>query len=172
MRGLIEIFTGNGRGKSSAALGIVIRALGHDLRVHIVYFMKGDFRYGEQKVLSQIPKVTFATFGQEGFVDPANIQPEEREQARQAMGEARSAIFSNQFDLIVLDEVNVALAWKLVDLDEMIEIIKDKPDNVELILTGRYADGRITRLADLVTEMIEVKHPYQQGIVSRRGFYY
>jgi cob(I)alamin adenosyltransferase len=172
MAGIIEVFTGNGRGKSSAALGIVLRALGHGLRVHIIYFMKGDFPYGEQKVLSRIPNVTFATFGQEGFVDPANVKPGEKEQARQALEEARRAIYSHEYDLIVLDEVNVALAWKLIDLDEMIGIIKDKPDRLELILTGRYADGKITRLADLVTEMVEVKHPYQKGIFSRPGFDY
>ncbi|MFC1925112.1 cob(I)yrinic acid a,c-diamide adenosyltransferase [Chloroflexota bacterium] len=172
MTGLVEIFTGNGRGKSSAALGVVLRALGHGLRVHIIYFMKGDYPYGEQKILSQLPNITFVAFGQESFVDPANIKPEEREQARLGLEEARRSVLSNEYDLVVLDEVNVAVAWKLIDQEHLIELIKEKPLSVELILTGRYANGKLTQLADLVTEMVEVKHPYQKGITSRPGFDY
>lgn len=169
MAGLLEIFTGNGKGKTSAALGIVLRALGHGLRVHIVYFMKGDYPYGEQKVLSQLPNVSFATFGQLDFVDPANVRPEEREQAGQALKEAQRAMLSGEYDLLVLDEVNVAVAWKLVGLEEVIELIKQKPEGLELIFTGRYADEKLIESADLVTEMIEVKHPYRKGIISRKG---
>lgn len=165
----MEIFTGNGKGKTSAALGIVLRALGHGLRVHIVYFMKGDYPYGEQKVLSQLPNVSFATFGQLDFVDPANVRPEEREQAGQALKEAQRAMLSGEYDLLVLDEVNVAVAWKLVGLEEVIELIKQKPEGLELIFTGRYADEKLIESADLVTEMIEVKHPYRKGIISRKG---
>jgi len=169
MTGLLEIFTGNGKGKTSAALGIVLRALGHGLRVHIIYFMKGDYPYGEQKILSQLPNVSFTTFGQLDFVDPANLKPEEREQARQALEEAQRSLLSDKYDLLILDEVNVAIAWKLVDLEEVIELIKQKPDKLELILTGRYADEKLIELADLVTEMIEIKHPYRKGIMSRKG---
>ncbi|MFC1924948.1 cob(I)yrinic acid a,c-diamide adenosyltransferase [Chloroflexota bacterium] len=169
MTGLLEIFTGDGKGKTSAALGVVLRALGHGLRVHVIYFMKGDYPYGEQKILSQLPNVSFATFGQLDFVDPANVKPEEREQARQALEEAQRSLLSDEYDLLVLDEVNVAIAWKLVDLEKVIELIKQKPDKLELILTGRYADEKLIELADLVTEMIEVKHPYRKGIMSRKG---
>lgn len=172
MDGIIEVFSGNGRGKSSAALGIAIRALGHGLRVHIIYFMKGDYPYGEQNILSQLPNVTYATYGQQDFVDPANVKPEEKEQAGQALNEARRAMLSNEYDLVILDEVNVAVAWKLIDLDKLIQLMKDKPCKVELILTGRYANANITQLADLVTEMVEVKHPYQKGITSRMGYDY
>jgi len=169
MTGLLEIFTGNGKGKTSAALGVVLRALGHGLRVHVIYFMKGDYPYGEQKILSQLPNVSFATFGQLDFVDPANVKPEEREQANKALEAAQRSLLSNEYDLIVLDEVNVAIAWKLVDLEKVIELIKQKPDKLELILTGRYADEKLIELADLVTEMIEVKHPYRKGVLSRKG---
>ena len=172
MTGLVEIFTGNGKGKTSAALGVVLRALGHGLRVHIVYFMKGDYPYGEQNVLSKLPNISFVTFGHEDFVDPANVKPEEREQARQALKEAQTAVLSGEHDLIVLDEVNVAVAWKLVELEGVVELIKNKPENVELILTGRYANEKLIELADLVTEMTEVKHPYREGITSRRGIDY
>src|SRR4030042_2009621 len=172
MTGLVEIFTGNGKGKTSAALGVVLRALGHGWRVHIVYFMKGNYPYGEQKVFPQLPNISFAAFGQENFVDPAKVKPKEREQAKQALEEARRAVLGGEYDLVVLDEVNVAVAWRLVELEEVIELIEQKPEGVELILTGRYADEKLIELADLVTEMREVKHPYQTGITSRRGIDY
>jgi len=172
MTGLVEIFTGNGKGKTSAALGVVLRASGHGLRVHIIYFMKGNYPYGEQKVLPYLPNISFKTFGQEEFVDPNNVKPEEREQGRQALEEAQRALLSDKYDLVVLDEVNVAVAWKLVDLEEVIKVIEKKPADVELILTGRYASEKLIELADLVTEMTEVKHPYQKGIPSRMGIDY
>ena len=168
----MEIFTGDGKGKTSAALGIALRALGYDLRVFIVYFMKGDFPYGEQKVLSQLQNVTFAKFGQLSFVDPNNIKEEEKEEARKALDTARKAMLSNDYDVVILDEVNVAAAWGLVDLKEVIKMIQEKPEKVELILTGRYADDKLIELADLVTNMTKVKHPYDKGILSREGVDY
>lgn len=168
----MEIFTGDGKGKTSAALGVALRALGHGRRVHIVYFMKGNFPYGEQKILSELPNVTFARFGFESFVDPANVKPEEKEEARKALEAARKAMLSLEYDMVVLDEVNVAVAWNLVDIDEVIKLISDKPEKVELILTGRYADPRLIKLADLVTDMVKVKHPYDKGILSREGIDY
>ncbi len=171
-KGLVEIFTGDGKGKTSAALGIALRALGHGLRVHIVYFMKGEFPYGEQKTLSQLSNVTFARFGFETFVDPSNVKPEEKEEARKALEAAREAMLSLEYDIVVLDEVNVAAAWNLIDIDEVIKLMGDKPEKVELILTGRYAHSRLIELADLVTEMVKVKHPFDKGILSRQGIDY
>ena len=171
-KGLVEIFTGDGKGKTSAALGIALRASGHGLRVHIIYFMKGDFPYGEQNVLSRLPNVSFAKFGFETFVDPANVKQEEKEQAQKALQAAREAMLSMEYDIIVLDEVNVAVSWNLVDLDQVIKLVGDKPEKVELILTGRYADSRLIELADLVTDMVKVKHPYDKGILSRKGIDY
>jgi len=170
--GLVEIFTGDGKGKTSAALGVVLRALGHGLHIHIVYFMKGEFPYGDQKMLSELPNVTFARFGFESFVDPANVKPEEKEQARKALEAAREAMLSLKYDIVVLDEVNVAAAWNLIDVDEVVKLIGDKPASVELILTGRHADPRMIEVADLVTDMVKVKHPYDKGILSRRGIDY
>ena len=169
---MVEIFTGNGKGKTSAALGTVLRALGHGLQVHIVYFMKGRYPYGEQKVLSQLPNVSFSRFGQDYFVDPANIKGKERGQAKKALEEAYKAMTSGKYDLIVLDEVNLAAAWGLISVDDVIELIQKRPQNVELILTGRYADPRLIELADLVTEMVEIKHPYRKGVLSRKGIDY
>jgi cob(I)alamin adenosyltransferase len=170
-RGLVQVFTGDGKGKTSAALGAVLRALGHGLRVYIAFFMKGGFPSGEWNILSKLPNVRMATFGSE-FINPADVKPEEREQARQALAAAREAMLSGNYDLVVLDEVNLAVAWKLVELDEVIKLIGDKLPNVELILTGRRADTGLIQLADLVTEMLDIKHPYAGGVAARKGIEY
>ncbi len=172
MAGLVQVFTGDGKGKTSAALGIAVRAAGHDLRVHITFFMKGDYPYGEQKTLVLLPNISVARFGSLEFVDPANVKPEEKEQARLALEDAERAVRSGNFDLVILDEVNVATAWKLIDVKDVIRLIEKRPENVELILTGRYADKDVIALADLVTEMKEIKHPYWKGIPSRKGIDY
>ncbi len=170
--GLVQILTGDGKGKTSAALGVVLRALGHGLRVCIVTFMKGDYPYGEWAVLSKLPNVKVARFGFRTFTDPDNVKPEEIEQAEKALAVAREAILSGNYDLVVLDEVNIAAAWKLVELDEVVRLINDKPRNVELILTGRYADTKLVQLADLVTECLKIKHPYDKGVMVRKGIDY
>jgi len=171
-RGRVQIFTGDGKGKTTAAIGAVIRALGHGLRVYIVYFMKGDYHYGERSILSQLPNVTMASFGSRDFIDPANIKPEEKEQAKRALAAAREAMLSGSYDLVVLDEVNLAAAWNLVELDEVLRLIDEKPEGVELILTGRRADSELVKAADLVTEMLKIKHPYDEGVAGREGIEY
>jgi len=170
--GRVEIFTGEGKGKTTAALGVALRASGHGLKVFIVYFMKGGFPYGEQKVLSLLPGISFAKFGLESFVDPDNITEAEKEQARRALQKAKEVISSKEYDIVILDEINLAAAWKLVDIDEVIKVVKGKPKEVELILTGRHADARLVELADLVTEMTKVKHPYDKEILARKGIDY
>ena len=170
--GLVEIFTGNGKGKTSAALGVVLRALGHEMRVHIIYFMKGDYPYGERSILTLLPGVTFQSFGFTEFCDPANVTEQEKEQARQGLEAARQAVMGGEYDLVVLDEMNIAVAWKLLDIDDVIRLIDEKPEGVNLILTGRHADQRLIERADLVTDMTEVKHPFHQGIKARRGIDY
>jgi len=134
--------------------------------------MKGNYSYGERHILSKLPNVKMDSFGQKGFVDPANIKPEAKEQARLALSAAREALHSDNYDLVVMDEVNVAAAWNLVEIDDVIKMVKDKPQNVELILTGRWADARLIELADLVTEMVKIKHPYDKGIKARKGIDY
>jgi cob(I)alamin adenosyltransferase len=169
---LVQVFTGDGKGKTTAALGTVMRALGQGRRVYIVFFMKGDYPYGERRILAQLPNVDLASFGSLDFVDPANVRPQDREQARQALAAAREAILSDNYDLAVLDEVNVAVAFGLIPLDEVIRLIRDKPPKVELILTGRKAAPELVRLADLVTECLKIKHPYDKGMGSRKGIEY
>ena len=167
--GLVEVFTGNGKGKTTAALGIAIRALGHALKVHIVFFMKGEFPYGEQKVLAQLQGLSYERFGSLDFVDPCHIKEEEKLQARQALEAARKALAIGLFDVVILDEVLVASAWGLVEVDDVVSLVRGKPEMVDLVLTGRYADPRLVELADMVTEMKEIKHPYKKGQLSRQG---
>ena len=168
-RGLIQIYTGNGKGKTTAALGLAIRALGHGAKVHIVFFMKGPFPYGEREILSKLPNLSFEVFGHEHLIDPNNVKEEEKEQAHEALKASVAAIQSGKYDLVILDEINVASAWKLIDVDDVIELIRAKPPKVEVVLTGRYADKRIIDAADLVTNMDEVKHPYRKGTEARKG---
>ncbi len=171
--GLVSVFTGDGKGKTSAAIGTVVRAAGHGLRVFIVFFMKGgDYIRGEENILSKLPGITMAGFGQRGWVPKGEVKPEHKEQAGLALDSARHAIHSGNYDLVVLDEVNVAVASKLIESDEVLKLIDDKPRNVELILTGRHADPELIKRADLVTEMLMVKHPYTRGIKARKGIDY
>ena len=171
-KGLVQVFTGDGKGKTTAALGTVIRALGHGLRIYIVFFMKGKYPYGEFSTLADLPNVDVASFGLRCFTDPAYVNLEEVKEAELALSAADEAMKSGKYDLVVLDEVNVAVACKLVEVDKVVRLVEDKPRNVELILTGRNADTRIIELADLVTEMVKIKHPYDKGVLARKGIEY
>lgn len=171
-KGLVQIFTGDGRGKTTAAIGTIIRALGHGLKVYIAFFMKGDYAYGERQILSKLPGVTMEGFGSSHFIDPASIKPEEREAARQALEAARQAMLSGEYDVVVLDEVNIAVDFKLLEVGVVLDFVEAKPEAVELILTGRRADKELVRVADLVTECLKIKHPYDGGIEAREGFEY
>ena len=171
-KGLVHVLTGNGKGKTTSAMGAILRAVGHGLKAYIVFFMKGDYPYGEYSTLSKLPNVDMASFGFRCLTDPANIKPEEIEQARLALSAAREAVLGGNYDLVVLDEVNVALSLKLIELDDVLKLISDKPTHVELILTGRYADSELIEVADVVTEMVKIKHPYDEGILARKGIEY
>ena len=171
-KGLVQVFTGNGKGKTTAALGTVLRAAGHGLRIFVVFFMKGDYSYGEFSTLSCLPNVDVASFGLRRFMKPGEVNPEEAEQARLALAAAREAALGGEYDLVVLDEVNVAVGFNLISVDDVIKLIQDRPPGVELILTGRYADKQLIEMADLVTEMVKVKHPFDKGVKARRGIEY
>ncbi len=171
-RGLVYVFTGEGKGKTSTALGIALRALGHGLKVYIAYFIKGDHPYGERASLPQLLNVKLESFGTTGFIDPENIKPEEKEEAQRGFESARQAVLGGNYDVVILDEVNLAVAWKLIELDKVLKLIEAKPPQVDLILTGRGADSRLIDSADLVTEMVKIKHPYDKGVKARRGIDY
>lgn len=172
-QGLVLIFTGSGKGKTTAAIGSVVRAAGHGLRVFVIYFMKGeDFIHGENIILAQLPNVKIANFGQSGWINKKNRNARHKEQAALALTTAKNAIISGDYDIIVLDEITVAIEYRLIELEDFIEFVKEKPKEVALILTGRFANPRLIQMADLVTEMQMVKHPYTQGIEAQRGIEY
>ncbi len=170
--GLVEVFTGEGRGKTSAALGTAVRALGNGLRVRIVAFMKAGRSSGEWNIFEGLPSITVSRYGSDRMVDPENPRPADKEGAAAALAAGREALLSGDYDLVILDEINVAASWRLIDIKDVIALVEDKPERVELILTGRYADKEIVRRADQVTEMLNIKHPYDQGTPARKGIDY
>jgi cob(I)alamin adenosyltransferase len=172
-RGLVQVFTGDGKGKTTAALGTILRAAGHGLNIFIIFFIKGQYAYGEFSTLAKLSNVKFASFGRRQFIyKNREINPEEKKQAEAALTAAREAINSGHYDLVVLDEINVALDFHLIEMDDVISLIKNRPPHVELILTGRHADATLIEMADLVTEMVKVKHPFDKGVKARQGIEY
>ncbi len=171
-RGMVQIYTGDGKGKTTAALGLTVRAAGYGLRVHIVQFLKGWPHYGELEGVKFLPNVTLRQFGREGFVNPKRPQPADFERAGAALQDARAAMLSGVTDIVILDEVNNALELGLVSVEAVVALLEERPAHVELVLTGRGAPEEICRRADLVTEMRAVKHPYDGGIAARKGIEY
>ena len=167
--GLIQVFTGNGKGKSTAAMGTAVRAAGHGLKAHIIFFMKGDYPYGEYRSLPSVEGINIESFGFRTLTNPAKIKPEEIEQAEAALTAAGKAVASGDYDIVVLDEANVAVSLRLISLDGLLTVIENKASHTELIITGRYAEPRLLEKADLVTEMVKVKHPFDTGVKARRG---
>jgi len=168
--GLIQVYTGNGKGKTSAALGLALRAVGHRFKVLIIQFLKGGISYGELKSARKLsPYLTIVPMGRECFVDKKNPHPIDRRWAKKGWKLAQEAVQGQKYQIVILDEINVAVEYGLVPLEELLALMKDKPENVELILTGRWAKAEVLRRADLVTEMKEVKHYYRKGMESRIG---
>ena len=163
-KGLVQVFTGAGKGKTTAALGTVLRAAGQDLKVYVIFFIKGSYSDGEFSTLPRLPNVEIASYGLRKWIrDTHNVNPEEKTEAKAALAAARKAVTSGLYDLVVLDEINIAVYFKLIDADEVIQLIKDKSPDTELILTGRNADKRIIEMADLVTEMQNISIPMIKG---------
>ncbi|UCC27931.1 MAG: cob(I)yrinic acid a,c-diamide adenosyltransferase [Candidatus Bathyarchaeota archaeon] len=170
--GLVQVYTGDGKGKTSAAFGAALRAIGRGLKVYIIQFIKGGFDYGELHVVKKLPNFKLAAFGRGKFVTEVSPHEEDVKLAEEALKLAKEVIGSGQYDIVVLDEINVALNLKLVTVDEALQLIKNRPKHVELILTGRYAPMQIVEVADLVTEMKEIKHPFTEGVTPRKGIEY
>ena len=170
--GLVQVYTGDGKGKTSAAFGAALRAIGRDMKVYIIQFIKGGFDYGELYIVEKLPNLRLAAFGRGRFVTEVSPHEEDVKLAREAFELAEKVVQSGEYDMVILDEINVALNLKLVNIDEALQLIKNKPKHVELILTGRYAHSKIIEAADLVTEMREIKHPFTQGVKPRKGIEY
>jgi cob(I)alamin adenosyltransferase len=170
-KGYIHIYTGNGKGKTTSSIGLGIRACGAGKKVHMVQFMKGR-RYSEINTIEKIENFTISQHGRDEFVSKENPKKIDIDMAREGFNFANEIILKNKYDMVILDEINVAVDFKLIKLNDLLKLIEDKPDNMELILTGRYADKELIKIADLVTEMIEIKHPYNDGILARKGIDY
>lgn len=167
--GTVQVYTGDGKGKTTAAIGQAIRAIGHGFKVIMIQFMKGKINYGELEASNRIPGFTIEQWGRPDFVCKDNPDQEDIELAQKGLARAKEVVMSGEYDIVILDEINITMDFGLIPLNEIIELIKNKPKHVELILTGRYVSKEIIEIADLVTEMKEVKHHYQKGIQARKG---
>jgi cob(I)alamin adenosyltransferase len=167
--GLLQVYTGNGKGKTTASLGLSLRALGNGLSVAIVQFMKSDQETGEYRMSKELKNFVLMPCGLSPLVNPKNPTDADRSAAREALDIAKSMLYSGKYDLFIMDEINVAMAWGLIDIKEVIGMLKDRPMNTEVVLTGRYVPDEIVAIADLVTEMRMIKHPYDKGIGPRKG---
>jgi cob(I)alamin adenosyltransferase len=173
--GLLIVYTGPGKGKTTAALGMTIRAIGYDWKVSIVQFIKGSWKYGEMDGIKRLaPDVELNIMGKGfvGIVDDDKPIEEHKKAAREALDLAIEKMLSGKYNLVILDELNVAVKLGLVSLDELKELIAKKPKELSLVITGRDAHEWLIEQADLVTEMKEIKHPYQKGILAQKGIDY
>jgi cob(I)alamin adenosyltransferase len=171
-KGLVIVITGNGKGKTTSAFGQALRAIGQGYKVLIVQFMKGR-KYGEFIAAEKyLPHLTIRMSGLDSFVMRDNPAAVDIELAVQGFEFAKKAIASGKYNMVILDEINVAVDFKLIGLKQVVEMIKNKPPALDLILTGRYAAKEIIRLADTVSEVKEIKHHYAAGIKDRAGIEY
>ncbi len=186
-QGLIEIYTGNGKGKTTASIGLAIRAAGYGNRILLIHFMKSK-RYGESNILKDIENIEEIYLGKPYFVsknpeikkmfpdvvvfEPGNPPMEYVKMIEDGLRNAEERMVSGKYDMIILDEIITAVYFELVGMKKILEFLDRKPANVEIVMTGRYAPDELIERADLVTEMKEIKHPYQKGIEAREGIEY
>ena len=168
MKGYVQVYTGNGKGKTTAALGLAVRAVGAGMKVFIGQFVKG-MHYSELDVISSdLENITVRQYGRDCFIinEPTS---EDKEAAQDGFERIRQIVRAGKHELVILDELNIAIYYGLISIDEVLRLIKDKPSHVELVITGRYAPNELLKAADLVTEMKEVRHYYQKGVQARKG---
>jgi cob(I)alamin adenosyltransferase len=167
-KGLVQIYTGNGKGKTTAALGLSLRAAGRGLKVFIAQFVKGMF-YGELEALERFaPQITLRQYGGRCFIRHEPTEEDVR-LAREGWQQVQEVLQSGKFDLLILDEIGIAIHYRLISLEEVQELLRARPDGVELVLTGRKIPEALYEQADLVTEMREIKHYYNAGVQARQG---
>jgi len=174
-KGLVIVYTGDGKGKTTAALGLCIRAIGYDEKVCIVQFIKGSWKYGELDGIKKLaPNVELHQkgLGFVGIIDDKFDKSEHIKVANEALEFARDKIINGNFDIVILDEINVAVTLELLKTEDVLKLIDQKPELLDLVLTGRGAKDKIIERADLVTEMKEIKHPFQKGIMAQKGIDY
>jgi cob(I)alamin adenosyltransferase len=165
--GLIQIYTGKGKGKTTAALGLAMRAAGHNFKIAIIHFMK-IWNYGEVKSLEKLG-IDLFRYGTTELIDPKNPSPIDFDEANKAIEKAEELIERGNYDILILDEINVAIDFNLIPLKRVVDLIDKKPDNLELVLTGRNCPEELIERADLVSRIDEIKHPFQKGLKVRKG---
>jgi len=171
-KGLVIVYTGDGKGKTTAALGLCVRAVGYDEKVCIIQFVKGSWKYGELDGIKKLaPNVELYQkgLGFVGIIDDKLDKSEHIKAAGEALAFADEKMHSEQYDIVILDEINVAIHLNLISVDDVLSLIDNKPESLDLVLTGRNARDEIIERADLVTEMREIKHPFQKGIKAKKG---
>jgi cob(I)alamin adenosyltransferase len=167
MNGYIHLYTGNGKGKTTAALGLALRAAGAGKRIFIAQFVKG-MHYSELDALTRFPEIELKQYGLDCFIVNEPTQ-KDIDAARKGLTEVTAIITGNKFDIVILDELCIALHYHLFETEEILSLLNAKPENMEIVMTGRYAPPELYEIADLVTEMTEIKHYYSKGIEARKG---
>lgn len=170
-KGLTLLITGEGKGKTTAAMGQALRAVGHGQNVYVVFFMKGR-DYGEYKAFQQLRGIKAVKAGRDSFVNKENPDPVDVKMAGEGFNKAKEAVMSGHYQMVILDEINVAVDFGLINLQDVLELIYKKPPEVHLILTGRYAPQELINAADTVSEIREVKHHYSSGVEAQLGIEY
>jgi cob(I)alamin adenosyltransferase len=171
-KGLVIVYTGGGKGKTSAALGLVLRAVGYNHKVCMIQFVKGSWHYGELDSAKRLaPEFEMITAGKGfvGILDDKSPREEHVKAANDTLMISREKILSGKYNVVILDEINYAVQLELLKLDDVIDLIKSKPTELDLVLTGNHAAKEVIELADLVTEMKEIKHPFKSGLKAKKG---
>ncbi|WP_455368380.1 cob(I)yrinic acid a,c-diamide adenosyltransferase [[Eubacterium] cellulosolvens] len=169
--GLIHVYTGNGKGKTTAALGLALRAAGHNMRICVIMFLKGKSKYGEKNTANQINNIEIYAYGEDDLIIGKPTR-KDFEEAEEAFNHARRVITGKKYDIVILDELTHAINLGLIQLNDVMELIEKKPLELELIITGRNAPLELLNVADYITELNEKKHPYRKGIKARKGIEY
>lgn len=170
--GLMHVYTGEGKGKTTAALGLAMRAWGHGLRVCIIQFMKVGEDYGEIVALRKMEGIDVMQFGSDHLVTMETVRQEDRDLATRALEYARSVLCCADYDVVILDEINVAMFFELVGAEDVIDVVRSRREGTEVVLTGRNAPKAVLDEADLITRMVAEKHPYDEGVIARKGVEY
>ena len=167
-KGLIIVYTGNGKGKTTAALGVALRASGYGMKVIMLQFFKGKWKYGELRGAPKLETFEIRPMGHGFTWESKDIEVDKR-MVREAWQAARTEILSGKYDLVILDEINYALSYGFIPVEDVVDFLKKKPEMLHVILTGRNAKPEVIEIADMVTEMREIKHPFRKGIVAQKG---
>ncbi len=167
--GYTHVYTGDGKGKTTASFGLALRAVGNELKVLVIQFMKGPEMTGERRAARHLPGMEVRPMGRDGLLHPGDIMERDRTLATEALESVVSEMTEGRWDMLILDELNTACALGLVPVERVLQLMDLKPNGMELVLTGRRAAKAVVEKADLVTEMREVKHYYQQGVQAREG---